>query len=286
MPIKTILVPTFDSQDAADVFGAALGLGTMLGSHVRILHLRADPSESLSDFVGEAVSPQLVEEVIEAAETRAKTVAGKTRKAFETATKAAKAEMSDKAPAKGKVTASYEETTGQGSWQVEQHGRLADLLVVRRARNDRDVGPRIIIESALMGTGRPILVVPPKPPAKIGTNVAVAWNGSLEAARAVAAGMPFLTRAKQVTVITAKDGTEVDQKAVIDYLARQGVKAKGVTVSSGADTGRAICNAAGRAGADLLVMGGYTHSRVREMILGGVTEHVLSAARLPVLLAH
>jgi hypothetical protein len=130
--------------------------------------------------------------------------------------------------------------------------------VVRRPRNVRDAATWVTAEVALMGTGRPVLVVPSKGATKIGNNVAICWNGSIEAAKALSVAMPFLVRAKTVTVISAHDGKPFDQKGVLAYLARQGVKAKGVNVKAGANTARALGSAAKRAGADLVVMGAYT----------------------------
>ncbi len=285
MPIKSILVPLADSEGAGEVLDAAFALAGTFGAHVNALHLRADPTQALGDFAGETISPALVDQVLTAAEKRAETTATKTRKAFDAAAKKAKA-ATGKTAAKGALTASYEEVTGMSDYVVEEKGRLNDLVVVRRARDARDAGVRVVAETALMETGRPVLLVPPKPPAKVGSNVAIAWNGSREAARAVGAAMPFLMRATSVTAVSVGDSKLIDQKGLVEYLARHGVKAKAVVVKPGADTGKAIVNAAVKAGANLLVMGAFTHSRVRELIFGGVTEHALENSRLPVLMIH
>lgn len=275
MPIKTIFLPLNDADGASVSLGAALSLANTFEAAVDVVHLRADPTESLGDFVGESVSPQLVEEVLTQAEKRSKDIAAKTRKAFDAA----------KSKSAG-VTATYREEQGNADLAIESQGRISDLIVVRRPRNARDAATWVTAEVALMGTGRPVLVVPSKGATKIGSNVAICWNGSVEAAKALSVAMPFLVRAKTVTVISAHDGKPVDQKGVLAYLARQGVKAKGVNVKAGANTARALGSAAKRAGADLVVMGAYTHSRVREMLFGGVTEHALTDATLPVLLIH
>jgi nucleotide-binding universal stress UspA family protein len=273
MSIKSIFVPLSDADGAQATISAAIHVAAGFGAAVDVVHLRADPTRALGDFIGESVSPQLVEEVLDQAEKRAKTVAAATRKAYDAA-------------AKGAKNVSYSETLTNGDIAVENMGRLADLVVTRRSSGAKDVGARVVAETALMGTGRPVLVVPAKAPAKIGSSVAIAWNGSIEATKAVAAALPFLTQASKVTVISANDGVTIDQKGLLAYLARHGVKAKGVTVKAGSDAGKAIVGAATKAGANLLVMGAYSHSRVREMIFGGVTEHALTDARVPVLLVH
>jgi len=286
MPIKTILVPLYDAQGASAALAATFALARSFGAHVSVLHLRNDPTRALGDFVGESVSPALVEEILTSAEARAKSAASKTRRAFDDAVRRAKIPVGGKGTKSG-ASASYDEVVGQSDAEIERRGRLSDLVVVRRARGNSDVGARVVAETALMGTGRPLLVVPPKAPAKIGSNVAIAWNDSTEAAKAVAAALPFLGGAAKVTVISAREnGAEYDQDGLIAYLRHHGVRARGASVRAGGDAGQAIARAASRAGANLLVMGAYTHSRVREMILGGVTQHVLSKSRIPVLMAH
>ena len=145
------------------------------------------------------------------------------------------------------------------------------------------------LDAALFDTGRPVLVVPPgaAPPGFV--HVAVAWDGSAQAARAVDAGMPFLRRARQVTLLTAPGGdplAPVDR--LVPVLARHDVRAtvEHFTPASHHATGRALLGEVKRVGADLLVMGAYGHSRLREMIFGGATREVLAESTAPVLMAH
>jgi nucleotide-binding universal stress UspA family protein len=254
-----------------------------------VLHLRADPTESISDFVGETVSPSLVEEVMGAAEQRATQVADRVRKAFDEAAAKARIEIVNRPSAKGKATMTYGEETGLNDYWIETRGRVSDLVIARRPRSSSDVGARSIAEYAMMGTGRPVLLAPATDPGKIGTSVAIAWNGSIEASKAVAAAMPFLTRARSVTAISVVEngGQDHNLDGLVQYLRWHGIRAKPALVKSrGGDTGKAVTAAAARAKADLMVMGAYTHSRVREMIFGGVTDHVLGSSKIPVLLAH
>ena len=287
MPIKTILVPMIDAQGAQAALGAALGLAKSLKAHVDVLHLRAEPTEAITDFVGETVSPSLIEEVMEAAEKSAAKTSSKARDAFDAATKRAKVPVTNRVSAQTAATASYSEESGQADLRVERSARIHDLVILRRPRSDTDVGVRALIETALMSTGRPVLLVPAIGSVKVGSNIAIAWNGSAESSRAVAAALPFLTRAKSVTVLSITDGDDVNHDGLGAYLKRHGVRAKFVTGRNrGGDIGKAVTAAASRAGADMLVMGAYTHSRVREMIWGGVTNHVLANTRIPVFLAH
>ncbi|MCZ6496090.1 MAG: universal stress protein [Alphaproteobacteria bacterium] len=289
MSIRTILVPLSDATAEAGILGTAFAVAETFNAHVDAFHLRADPTRSISDIVGETVTPALVGETIKAAEDRAQRVATRVRKVFDESTAKARIEIVNLPSAHEKPTASYGEETGLKEYWVETRGRVSDLIVVRRPRNSTDFGARTIAEYALMGTGRPVLLAPATAPSEIGSSVAIAWNGSVEASKAVASAMPFLMRARTVTAISVvekgSEGHNLD--GLVQYLRWHGIRAKPAVVRSRrGDTGKAVRGAASRAKADLLVMGAYTHSRIREMIFGGVTDHVLRASRIPVLLAH
>jgi len=146
------------------------------------------------------------------------------------------------------------------------------------------------IESGLFESGRPILLSPPVPPKDIATNVMIHWNSSTEQARATAFAMPLLQQAKRVTVLTVSGGQSVpgptaDQ--LLKYLQNNGIPAKPTTIGlEGRNTGEAVLRACKAEGCDLLVKGAYTQSRLRQMIFGGTTSHILAKAELPVLMAH
>src|SRR5450830_289919 len=146
------------------------------------------------------------------------------------------------------------------------------------------------IESGLFGSGRPILLSPPSPLRQIATNVLIAWNCSTEQARATALAMPLLQKADRVTFLTVTGGTAVpgpSAEQLIRYLQRNGIAAKPLIVElARRNTGEAILATAKTLGCDLLIKGAYTQSRLRQMIFGGATRHVLANAALPVLLAH
>ena len=141
------------------------------------------------------------------------------------------------------------------------------------------------IESGLFDSGRPILLSPPSPPRQIATNVLIAWNCSTEQARATALAMPLLQKADRVTVLTVAGGTEVpgpSAEQLIRYLQRNGIAAEPLTVElNGRNSGEAILATAQSLGCDLLIKGAYTHSRLRQIIFGGATQHVLANATCP-----
>jgi len=121
----------------------------------------------------------------------------------------------------------------------------------------------------------------------VGSRIVLAWDGSVQAARAVGAALPFLRLAQQVTVTTAGEADRrVPAEALLAYLARHEVRAQSESFASAAGVGKGLVEQAARLRADLLVMGAYGHSRLRELVLGGVTRQVLVDAALPVFMVH
>jgi nucleotide-binding universal stress UspA family protein len=286
MAIKKILVPMSDPKTGASALSAAIGLARAFGAHVEALHVRPDPRLAAMGYMGEPMSASMIEEVMETQQKRTAAEAAKIRKAFEAACADAKVAVG-KPGARAKVTASFREEVGSEDEELSIAGRVADLLVMARPQGQLAGPQRLTLEAALMDTGRPLLVVPPKSPEEIGGSVAIAWNGSTQASRAVALAMDFILAAESVTILTAKeDGGDARPDQLRDYLECHDVEATIRSVDAKGDAGKALLGAAGRAGADLLVMGAYGHSRVRELVLGGVTKHVLQATTIPTLLAH
>jgi nucleotide-binding universal stress UspA family protein len=178
----------------------------------------------------------------------------------------------------------------EGETFVGIYGRAFDVIVMNRPDANSPVLYHRALEAGLFESGRPMLLAPPSPPERIGTNVLIAWNGSTEQARAVALAMPLLERAERVTVLTVTGGTGVlgpSADQMIRYLKRNGIPAEPLTVGlDGKNTGEAILEAAQTLACDLLIKGAFTQSRLRQMVFGGATQHVMAAAMLPVLLAH
>jgi nucleotide-binding universal stress UspA family protein len=180
------------------------------------------------------------------------------------------------------------ETGDEPSWLAE-HGRASDMLVVGREREGEPVAMDVL-EAALMVTGRPVLIAPPKLRSELSGVVAIAWKDRPEAARAVAAAQPFLHLADQVIILAVSEDARTDERscehlrhALAWHNPRTSVQHLKPEGRPAADT---LLAAAAAMNADLLVMGGYGHSRVREVIFGGFTRRVLSHADLPVLMMH
>jgi len=165
--------------------------------------------------------------------------------------------------------------------------RVYDVTVVSRPGGR---GARMsTLEAALFDSGRPVLMAPPTPPKSIGENILIHWNASTETARVILLALPLLRKAKRVTLLSV-EGHVVPGPSVKDelgHLEANGVIAteKSVVPRSGRP-GEAILAEARALGADLLIKGAYTQSRLRQMIFGGATSHILAASELPVFLAH
>jgi nucleotide-binding universal stress UspA family protein len=169
-----------------------------------------------------------------------------------------------------------------------RRGRLFDLVVLARRSVEDEGAISPTLETALTESGRPILIAPPASPERIGSKVAIGWNGSATAARAVAAALPLLSRAEEIVVYTvAESGLEARPEDLVRYLGRHRLRARAESLEAGdEEPGAQLLEEAGARDADLFVAGGYGHSRLREFILGGATNTMLRSAGMPVLMAH
>jgi nucleotide-binding universal stress UspA family protein len=174
-------------------------------------------------------------------------------------------------------------------------GRIArrfDVAVVGQARREQGASEELLIEGALFGSGRPVVIVPYTHTKGVKLDrVAICWDGSRPAARAIGDALPFLARAKAVEIIVVtgerdKSG-EITGANMRRHLARHGINVdiKHIT-GAGSDVQNAILSHAADSGTDFLVLGGYGHSRLREFILGGVTRSILRSMTVPVLMSH
>jgi nucleotide-binding universal stress UspA family protein len=177
----------------------------------------------------------------------------------------------------------------------DQFSRLVrhfDLTIAQQPNPDTLGDEEVLIETALFRSGRPVLIVPYTHRAAYNCErVIVAWDGSAPAARAIASALPILISAPNVEVVTV---TETKKQADVDlpgfnitrHLARHGINAELRRLPSAGDVANTLLSHLADASADLLVMGGYGHSRLREFVLGGATKGILSAMTAPVLMAH
>ena len=275
--MKTILVPLtgqpHDQRAATTAFLAA----TRFGAHVEGLCV-IPPVEIRTSVEHAAIPAALADELV------------RIGRADQAAALDGAHHVFDAVRGRFTVSAAWRPVTGLLPDIIAEEGRLADLVVMAQpADGSGALAPAI--EAALFASGRPLLLAPAGEPATLGGTVAVAWDGGTAAARAVALALPLLRRAGRVVILAAENpapGRAADPARLSANLARHGVSALIHPLSpAGRGISRALLDAALEEGADVMVMGAYGHSRVREMVWGGVTRDILrEPPPLSVLLAH
>jgi len=186
-------------------------------------------------------------------------------------------------------SASWREEDGRQNAIVGMTGRVYDLILVEQPQKLASIA-EATLEDALFESGRPVLMVPKIVPATMGDTVAVAWNGSTETALTVALGMPFLLQARQVVIVSVGAQHMPEPGPAGEELARA-LERHGISVSMRLAVGRqkpqgeSFLKEAVAAGADLMLKGAYTQSRIRQMIFGGATRHMIMESKIPVLMS-
>ena len=287
MSIRTVLVSVSGTEDSKVLLASAFQLASEMDAHLEVLHVRTDPRETIP-LLGEGMSVGMIDDMTRIAEEECDNRAVRARAQYDECLGRSSTEESSTPSASGN-TVSWIEARGREDDVVAQHGRLADLIVVSRPNVETEVGHTLVLNAALFESGRPVFVVPPAGIESVGRKVVVSWNGSAQSARAVFSAMPILKKAEEVHVFTIESQRTPGELSagVSEYMAYHGISCSVRTLAgSRATVGEALLKEASFVGADLIVMGAYTHSRMRQLILGGVTRHVLEESTLPLLMAH
>lgn len=280
MTIRTLLVPVEDADHTPRLLDMALMLARVTAGHIEGCPLERRYIEAfgaVEPMAGVVLTTQDDDRLVPPEELRAR---------FESAM--IRAGLAG-APGPGEE-ASFGWTGDQtvNDAQFASLSRVFDVAVVGRPNPDH-AGPRLsTLEGVLFEGGRPVLVAPSRLPASIGQNIVIAWNQSTESARSVSFAMALIERAARVSVLTVEGGTVAGPTGaqLCRSLRAHGVDAAERTVPPGdMSVGEAMLRHARDLGADLIVKGAYTHSRLRQMVFGGPTSHLLYHADLPVLMA-
>ena len=249
------------------------------------IHVRAD-SREVAPLAGEGLSGAMVEEMMSAAERETGQRSRQVTGTFETFVRAHAVAVGEARRDQGVATAALKVITGREDDMIAQATRLADLAVVPHP-DAAELSSSDALHAVLFDSGRPVIVAPKREPSTIGQRIAIAWNGSAESATAVLACLPWLERATAVRVLHSpayqRRGPPADE--LLAYLRLHGVHADTFEFRPlDRETGAGLLAAARSFNADLMCQGAYSHSRLRQLILGGVTRHVLEYADLPVLM--
>ncbi|MCK6451278.1 MAG: universal stress protein [Alphaproteobacteria bacterium] len=289
MPIKSILAVLSGGPTDRISLNTAHAVAATFDSHIDALHAKGDPRDAIP-VIGEGMSGPLVEEILQVAERDSNTRSQRAREAYDTWRKEHNVPVVDSPPPPGSISCAWREEQGSEEDVVTRRGRVTDLIVVARPADAKDLVTETVVEAVLFDTGRPVLVAPPEPPASMAQRVAIFWNGSVQVARAIGFAMPLLRRASHVEILTADEAKHAEASSdagLVRHLGWHNVRAEVKRFRPAPrSTGEALLAQSYEGNADLLVMGAFTQSRLRQIILGGVTRKVLAEAKVPVLMAH
>jgi nucleotide-binding universal stress UspA family protein len=274
MSIKSI-VALADGSDLHSVLSVALALTARLSARLDVLHVKADPYDAIPIGV-EGMTGAMIDEIVAAA-----------RKAIEERRAQAKAEY-DRTCAPSGQSVNWKEVVGRSAGMLSIASRFADLLVLAQPDSGSSGALSDAADMAIFESGRPVVFVPSGVSSVVGNRIMIAWNGSTQAALAVTAALPLLHLAGQVDVVQAGEiDKAVSANELALYLALHGIKTQNHAIDVGIrDIGGTLIAAAERFESDLIVMGAYGHSRLRERILGGATRGLLKDSPWPLLVMH
>ncbi|MBL8701061.1 MAG: universal stress protein [Alphaproteobacteria bacterium] len=274
---KDLLVHADEAPDAAARIEYAVRMAIAADAHLTALY--APASGTIPTFVMADIPPAVITEV----EARRKEAAARLREQVESLAR------------RHARTIEFREVEGDAGTALPLHARYCDLAIVGQGRHERDLGTPgagVLADAVASASGRAALCIPSYGSfAPLPRSIVIAWNGSREAARAVNEALPLLQRAERVTVLSVTQPERVPARLygadIATHLARHRVKAEtATTLAPDGDIGNELLSRAADLGAELIVMGCYGHSRLRERVLGGATQTILEQMTVPVLLAH
>ena len=281
--MKTILLPFYD-DDAAE---AALDVGRQLavryGSYVEGLFVMRPPQ--IIDGEGIVLADSYLTQL----KAEGRRLGDRARARFDDCVAERGMVAGSLTEPSDGVAIGWREMEGLEGQIIGDHGRVFDLVVIGREFGHPWVDWHVMTEAALFESGRPVVIAPEEPGDALGRNIVIAWNNSTETARTVAFAMPLLAGASSVTVVAVRGwgvpGPDADELG--RHLVRNGIPASARVIDpEGRSPGEAVLDECATLGADLLVKGAYTQSRIRQLVFGGATRHIMMHARIPVLLAH
>lgn len=281
--MKRLLVPLLGDKRDEVALRAASALAGSAGLHVDARLFRRSPVDVVP-FMGEGVSAAAIETLIQQAEDEGRRRMTAATATFEAWCKSANIAVGQTVDAKTS-SADLKEIVGPIPGAVVQPAAVADLSVFARPVESDNVDRRALLETALLESGRPVLLAPPQDVKSIGRRIVIGWNGSTESARAVAVVMPLLSRAEAVFVVAVGEADDVaDPTEIVATLNMNGIAAAAVTAAPKGNVTDTLVSEADKVSADLLVIGAYSHNRLREFVFGGVTRDLQEDAQIATLM--
>lgn len=282
--IKSILVPVRGDGMVATVLAHAAELAKQHDAQVNVVHCRAQAKDlmpqgiPMNDFARKVMMEQAVE-LADRQENHLRRILHRLAQEFG---------LREAADGGKPANCTFDEEQGRMADVVKHAGRLSDIIVLPKPQRERNLG-QSSLKSALYGAGRPVLICPPQlqPDETFAQHVAIGWNGSLPASRAVASSLDIIHGAKRVSILTGgkiqTHGPDVTE--LVAYYALRGITAE-IVRFEGKDPAKGLLDTCNKIGASLLVIGAYSHSHETEMLFGGNTERIVDKTEMPILMAH
>ncbi len=287
MSIKTILLPIRDSDVADSLMQTAVSMAVRNCAHLDVLYVRNSPDQMVP-FASLGVSEKMRQSIMESASMSANQQAEDLKHRFVNICTKQKMPINSRGSHPDTPSADFLIREGSRDEVIATYGRLADLILVPQPLSISP--PPSSFEAALRDSGRPVLMVPRKKIlVEAGKTLAIGWNASKEAAQAVAAVMGNLKKADKVYVLESEKRMKNPMNAddVCTYLSCHGVTAEAIVFDTADQSvGQALLAKAGQLGCDRLIVGGYSRPRLRDMIMGGVTGHLMKNSDIPVIFVH
>jgi len=287
MSIKSILVPLDGSDASFSALDTALVIADRFDAGITGIHVR--PRAQDLPYELDYVSAKLKQNVIDETDRKSREQARSIQHRFSTFCDNHKIKVGDSLNGAG-IGAKWHEDEGSVAEVLIRHARLCDVIATSRPHRKQGTLLRSpageTMESLLMRAGRPILMVPPDWPARKVDRAAIAWNESLEASRALAMTMPWLSEMNEVTVIVGRK-RESGVPLLCEYLLLHGVNATVKYLPARfKSVGQAILDCCADNGVEMLVVGGFSHARSRQLVFGGVTRFLLTNSNVITVMVH
>jgi nucleotide-binding universal stress UspA family protein len=286
--IKTILIPTSGSDADRSVFETALAVGGALGSHLSFCHAKITAAAAAVQAHLEFCQDGELADALEGLREREQACAVQAREHFETFCRTNGIRVDSLPGGVDRLSASWVERTGQAEHGFLFHARHHDLVVLGRRHSDFLATG--LIETLLVQSGRPLIIAPSSPRTTIKGTIVVGWKETAEAARSVAFALPLLKQATTVILLGVSERDSASGQALVEcarQLAWHGIIADVEVIGDGSRSAAIeLTEAATRRHAELLVVGGFGHGELRELLFGGVTRALIDDAELPVFMAH
>ncbi|MFT6373278.1 MAG: hypothetical protein ACJAZT_002038 [Gammaproteobacteria bacterium] len=287
MAFKTILLPIRESSTADSLMETAISMAVRNEGHLDLLYVQNE-TQHMIPFSSMGLSDSMRKTIIESASQSAHKESEGLKQRFVNLCEKYSVPIQSRDSGNGKVSADFLERTGQRDELIGLYGRLADLIIVPQPI--KTTPPPSSFEAALRESGRPVLMAQRNSVLDVpGKRLAIGWNSSKEAAQAISSMLNNLKRADKVFVLSSENRMDQPMNAqdACIYLRRHGVVAEPALFNSrNMKTGEALLAKANEIECDRLIVGGYSRPKLRNIIMGSVTGHLLAHAKIPVIFIH